>query len=71
MTQVDNFILHANFNKWVNEKIITFCNKLTEIAYKKDRAAFPPFIHGTLNHFLVNDISAYLTQDNFNEIVCK
>ena len=40
MTQVSNFILLANFNKLANEKIITFCNKLTEIAYKKDRGAF-------------------------------
>ena len=40
MTQVSNFILLANFNKLANEKIITACNKLTEIEYKKDRGAF-------------------------------
>ena len=55
MTQVSNFILLANFNKLANEKIITFCNKLTEIAYKKDRGAFFSSIHGTLNHLLVVD----------------
>jgi uncharacterized damage-inducible protein DinB len=55
MTQVSNFILLANFNKLANEKIITACNKLTEIEYKKDRGAFFFSIHGTLNHLLVVD----------------
>jgi len=50
MTQVANFLLLANFNKWANEKIIIFCKKLSEIEYKKDRGAFFSSIHGTLNH---------------------
>ena len=54
-TQIANFQLLANFNKWTNEKIITSCKKLTEIEYKKDRGAFFSSIHGTLNHLLVVD----------------
>ena len=55
MTQIVNFQLLANFNKWTNGKIITACKKLTETEYKKDRGAFFSSIHGTLNHLLVVD----------------
>ena len=55
MTQITNFQLLANFNKWTNGKIITSCKKLTETEYKKDRGAFFSSIHGTLNHLLVVD----------------
>ena len=55
MTQIANFQLLANFNKWTNGKIITSCKKLTETEYKKDRGAFFSSIHGTLNHLLVVD----------------
>ena len=55
MTRVTNFQLFSNFNKWTNNKIITFCKKLTENEYKKDRKAFFSSIHGTLNHLLVVD----------------
>ena len=55
MTRAANFLLLANFNKWTNNKIITFCKKLTENEYKKDRKAFFSSIHGTLNHLLVVD----------------
>ena len=55
MTQLSNFLLFANFNKWANEKIIIYCKKLTEIEYKKERGAFFSFIHGALNHLLVVD----------------
>jgi len=54
-TQIANFQLLANFNKWTNEKIINSCKKLTETEYKKDREAFFSSIHGTLNHLLVVD----------------
>ena len=54
-TQITNFQLLANYNKWANEKIITSCKKLTETEYKKDRGAFFSSIHGTLNHLLVVD----------------
>jgi len=60
MTQIANFQLLANFNKWTNEKIITSCKKLTETEYKKDRRAFFSSIHGTLNHLLVVD-RAYIS----------
>ena len=61
MTQIANFQLLANFNKWTNEKIITSCKKLTETEYKKDRGAFFSSIHGTLNHLLVVD-RAYIAR---------
>ena len=61
MTQITNFQLLANFNKWANEKIITSCKKLTETEYKKDRKAFFSSIHGTLNHLLVVD-RAYIAR---------
>jgi len=59
-TQITNFQLLANYNKWANEKIITSCKKLTETEYKKDRKAFFSSIHGTLNHLLVVD-RAYIS----------
>ena len=55
MTRVTNLQLFSNFNKWTNDKIITFCKKLTENEYKKERKAFFSSIHGTLNHLLVVD----------------
>ena len=61
MTQIANFQLLANFNKWTNEKIITSCKKLTEAEYKKDRRAFFSSIHGTLNHLLIVD-RAYISR---------
>ena len=61
MSQISNFQLLANFNKWTNEKIITSCKKLTETEYKKDRGAFFSSIHGTLNHLLVVD-RAYISR---------
>ena len=61
MTQITNFQLLANFNKWTNEKIITSCKKLTETEYKKNREAFFSSIHGTLNHLLVVD-RAYISR---------
>ena len=66
MTQITNFQLLANFNKWTNEKIITSCKKLTETEYKKDRGAFFSSIHGTLNHLLVVDRAfvAYIEEKN-------
>jgi uncharacterized damage-inducible protein DinB len=54
MTPIANFILMAKFNKLANGKIITSCNKLTELEYK-NRGAFFFSIHGTLNHLLVVD----------------
>ena len=61
MTQIANFQLLANFNKWTNEKIIISCKKLTETEYEKDRGAFFSSIHGTLNHLLVVD-RAYIAR---------
>ena len=60
-TQITNFQLLANYNKWANEKIINSCKKLTETEYKKDRGAFFSSIHGTLNHLLVVD-RAYISR---------
>ena len=60
MTQIANFQLLADFNKWTNEKIIISCKKLTETEYKKDRGAFFSSIHGTLNHLLLVD-SAFIS----------
>jgi len=65
-TQITNFQLLANYNKWANEKIITSCKKLTETEYMKDRGAFFSSIHGTLNHLLVVDRAfvAYIEEKN-------
>jgi len=61
MTQITNFQLLANFNKWANEKILNSCKKLKETEYKKNRKAFFSSIHGTLNHLLVVD-RAYIAR---------
>ena len=61
MTQITNFQLLANFNKWANEKILNSCKKLKEIEYKKNRKSFFSSIHGTLNHLLVVD-RAYIAR---------
>lgn len=68
MTPIANFILMAKFNKLANEKIITSCNKLTELEYKKDRGAFFFSIHGTLNHLLVVD-RAFISRLEVDEIL--
>jgi uncharacterized damage-inducible protein DinB len=40
MTNINNFQLLANFNKWADDKIISSTKELAEVDYKKDRGAF-------------------------------
>ena len=61
MTAITNFQLLSNYNTWANTKIFSFCKKLDDAEYKKDRRAFFSSIHGTLNHLLVVD-KAYISR---------
>jgi len=61
MTDINNFQLLANFNKWANDKIISSTKELVEVDYKKDRGAYFLSIHGTLNHILIVD-RAYISR---------
>lgn len=45
----------ARYNRWMNEKLYAVAEKLTDEERKKDRGAFFPSIHGTLNHILLAD----------------
>ncbi|WP_299599680.1 DinB family protein [uncultured Microbulbifer sp.] len=50
------FELMAQYNKWMNEKIYTCAEKLSEDELAEDRGAFFGSVLGTLNHILVGDI---------------
>lgn len=45
----------AHYNRWMNEKVYTACETLTDEQRKADRGAFFRSIHSTLNHILWGD----------------
>lgn len=51
----DNFMLMAEYNKWMNGKIYKTCSAISDNDRKKDMGAFFRSIHGTLNHLLYGD----------------
>ncbi|WP_274608602.1 DinB family protein [Alteromonas antoniana] len=51
-----NFLLMADYNKWMNNSIYEAACQLSHNDLKKDTGAFFGSILGTLNHILVADI---------------
>jgi uncharacterized damage-inducible protein DinB len=45
----------AQYNRWMNERLYEFCERLSDIERKRDVGAFFKSIHGTLNHLLLGD----------------
>ena len=45
----------AQYNQWMNHKIYSLCDAITDTERKKDRGAFFKSIHGTLTHLLYGD----------------
>ena len=56
MTMKANFLLMADYNKWMNNSIYEAACQLSDNDLKKDTGAFFGSILGTLNHILVADI---------------
>jgi len=54
--QKQNFQLLAQYNRWMNEKILSACENLSAEELVTDRGAFFGSILGTLNHLMVGDI---------------
>ncbi|MES2415857.1 MAG: DinB family protein [Pseudomonadota bacterium] len=52
---IDLYRFHARYNCWINERIYTSCEQLTDQQRKLDRGAFFGSIHRTLNHLVVTD----------------
>ena len=45
----------AAYNQWMNNKLFTACEQLSDDQRKQDMGAFFKSIHGTLNHLLLGD----------------
>ena len=45
----------AEYNQWMNQKILAACSTLSDAERKQDCGAFFKSIHGTLNHILLAD----------------
>ena len=56
MSLKSNFVLMANYNKWMNESIYLAAKALSYEDLTSDRGAFFGSVIGTLNHILVADI---------------
>src|ERR1035437_9127796 len=54
----------AHYNRWMNAKIYSACELLTDEERKADRGAFFKSIHSTLNHLLWTD---YMWLDRFTQ----
>jgi len=52
---MNNFLLMARYNAWINERIYGAVTELDDEAYRQDRGAYFGSIHHTLNHLLVVD----------------
>lgn len=49
------FLIMANYNTWMNEKIYNVCAGISDEQRKADMKVFFKSIHGTLNHLLWGD----------------
>jgi len=47
--------LLAQYNSWMNARVYSVCEQLSDEDRKLDRGAFFNSIHGTLNHLIVGD----------------
>lgn len=57
MLSRQNYILMAQYNQWMNEKIYAVCEQIPDRDRRQDLGAFFKSIHGTLNHLLYGDLA--------------
>ena len=49
------FVIQGHYNRWMNHRLYTVCERIPDQQRKQDRGAFFHSIHGTLNHLLLGD----------------
>ena len=54
-TFLENYQFLARYNRWMNQRLYTACEALSDAERKKDRAAFFKSIHHTLTHLVLAD----------------
>lgn len=52
MMAIEHYYLMAQYNQWMNQKLYQLCATIPDEERKKDRGAFFPSVHGTLDHIL-------------------
>ena len=52
----ENYRLMAEYNRWMNSKLLDAAGQLTQAELKRDSGAFFNSILGTFNHLMVGDI---------------
>ncbi len=52
----ENYRLMAEYNRWMNSKLLDAAGQLTQAELKRDSGAFFNSILGTFNHIMVGDI---------------
>ena len=52
---LENYRFLARYNRWMNQRLYTVCDALTDKQRKADRGAFFKSIHHTLTHLLLAD----------------
>lgn len=55
MYEGSQFLLMAQYNRWMNRKLYHLCASLSEEERRRDRGAFFKSLHGTLNHIMFGD----------------
>ncbi len=63
---LDNYRFLARYNRWMNQRLYTACEALTDIERKTDRGAFFKSIHHTLTHLVLADkmwLARFAVQD--------
>ena len=63
---VENYRFLARYNRWMNHRLYTACEALTDIERKADRGAFFKSVHHTLTHLVLADkmwLARFAAQD--------
>ena len=55
MQAINLLKLHADYNRWINERLLDAAQRLTAAERERDLGAFFGSVDGTLNHLLVGD----------------
>ena len=57
MSFIDQFQLLSQYNRWMNQKIYSACNELSDADRKHNSGAFFGSIHNTLDHIVYGDLA--------------
>ena len=63
---LDHFRFSARYNRWMNQRLFTACDVLTDVQRKADQGAFFKSIHHTLTHLVLADkmwLARFAAQD--------